>query len=292
MGRTRVYFLCAVWLAALLLVGGGTLRGETKSERMRRKRDPLGLYLGRDSLRIRMAETSRFAPYENNFFMLGMPVDRKPTKENSGVMFQISIQQRFFRRPLFWNSNFYVAYTQRSFWDIFLESSPFDDNNYNPSLHYTLPVMFRGYFAGVVDLGLEHLSNGRDGADSRSLNSISLRLKYYPHILFMIDLKAWLPFLYKEDNPDYFEYAGYGRVGLLFRYPRGGLRSSIYLNPSDKFRNWNVTYELGYSPWENYTVYFFLRFYSGYAERLLRYKEYTCNARVGITLAPSFMLFY
>lgn len=49
MGRMRVYFLCAVWLAAWLLVGVGTLRGETKSERMRRKRDPLGLYLGRDS---------------------------------------------------------------------------------------------------------------------------------------------------------------------------------------------------------------------------------------------------
>ena len=45
MGRTRVYFLCAVWLAAWLLVGGGMLRGETKSEQMRRKRDPLGLYL-------------------------------------------------------------------------------------------------------------------------------------------------------------------------------------------------------------------------------------------------------
>ena len=67
----------------------------------------------------------------------------------------------------------YLAYSQLMFWDFWRFSAPFREINYNPELIWRfesgnnflgdISILFLDYF----QIGLEHLSNGKDGADSR-----------------------------------------------------------------------------------------------------------------------------
>jgi hypothetical protein len=78
--------------------------------------------------------------------------------------------------------NLYFAYTQFSLWDLHSASKPFEDTNYRPSLYYYLSDT--GVKNSVISRlsiasGFEHESNGRAGADSRSINTLFLKPTMY-----------------------------------------------------------------------------------------------------------------
>lgn len=99
-----------------------------------------------------------FEKYKPAFFLLGKP-DTKV---------QVSI-----KTPILKDFPLYIGYTQLMMWDLFHESSPFRDINYNPELFYRFG--FDGPLPAIVDLGYEHESNGKDGPDSRSWNRAYVR---------------------------------------------------------------------------------------------------------------------
>ncbi len=108
-------------------------------------------------------ETSEPIPYleryKSTFFLVGKPLTKV----------QISFKVELVREvPL----NF--GYSQLMIWDLFTPSSPFRDINYNPDFFYRMTVSEKDY--RLLDLGaIEHESNGRSGAESRSWNRIYLR---------------------------------------------------------------------------------------------------------------------
>lgn len=121
--------------------------------------------------------------------------------------------------------NLYLGYTQFSLWDLGEESKPFRDTNYRPSLFYYLSdtgvrngVISRLSFAG----GLEHESNGKDGADSRSVNTAFIKPTFY-----LGDVSDWhwtvTPKIYyyieKSNNPDIANYRGYADLKLAYGKP-------------------------------------------------------------------------
>src|SRR3546814_9456676 len=66
-----------------------------------------------------------------------------------------------------------LAYTQRMFWDLESKSSPFRNIDFQPELIYITPTVgLTGDIAMTVQAGIRHESNGRDGPQSRSINSI------------------------------------------------------------------------------------------------------------------------
>ena len=103
-------------------------------------------------------------------------------------------------------------YTQRLFWDLGGDSSPFRNIDFMPELFYLLPAVSKGTLAFGGQAGLRHESNGRDGLASRSLNTLYVqpvatipigdyKLSLGPRYSFYVgDL---------EDNPDVKRYRGH-----------------------------------------------------------------------------------
>lgn len=148
--------------------------------------------------------------------------------DGANAKFQISFKYRIFEgeNPSSKGvlNNLYFAYTQFSLWDLHDESRPFRDTNYRPSLYYYLSDT--GVKNSVISrlsiaTGFEHESNGRDGDQSRAVNTLFVKPTMY-----FGDQTDWhwrvAPKLYayvgKSDNEDIAHYRGY--MDLLVAYGR------------------------------------------------------------------------
>ena len=121
--------------------------------------------------------------------------------------------------------NLYFGYTQFSLWDLSATRGPFRDTNYRPSLFYYLSdtgVQNRVIRRLSLAAGLEHESNGRDGDQSRSINTVFVKPTFY-----LGDMTNWhwsvSPKLYyyieKNDNSDIASYRGYMDLKLAYGKP-------------------------------------------------------------------------
>ncbi|MGO4328312.1 phospholipase A [Cupriavidus sp. 2TAF22] len=149
--------------------------------------------------------------------------------DGANAKFQLSFKFRIFEgenpssRSLL--DNLYFGYTQFSLWDLAGDSHPFRDTNYRPSLFYYLSdtgVHNRTISRLSLAAGLEHESNGRDGDQSRSINTVFVK-----PTLYLGDLSSWhwsvSPKLYyyleKNDNTDIASYRGYMDLKLAYGKP-------------------------------------------------------------------------
>lgn len=172
-----------------------------------------------------------FGMYHDNYFITGIPTNKGINKHTADAKFQISIRQRLFKNILPFNSFMMLTYTQKSFWDIYEESSPFGDSNYNPGLVITAPIIRDNTLRGVMSFAFEHESNGRDGLDSRSWNYFTLSGVYFYNICFWIQAKVWYGWL-GEENSDLFKFRGYGLLALNYKSLSDRFGASIIINPS------------------------------------------------------------
>lgn len=226
-----------------------------------------------------------FGMYKDNYFITGIPLNRKVTHKTADAKFQISFRHRLTNTILPFNSFLVLAYTQVSFWDIYDESSPFADNNYNPSLLLAKPIIIHDELRGLVSISIEHESNGKAGEDSRSWNFISL---YGVHSFakhFYVQLRVWYGNLASE-NKDLFKYRGYGILTLNYWSPREKFWCSLEINPCKSFSSINTQLQLNYKWVLTANQYLFLQWYNGFGEELLDYKKYTSMVRIGICLRP------
>jgi phospholipase A1 len=111
-----------------------------------------------------------FSMYKDNYVITGVPLNRGINKYTADIKFQLSIRQRLTKAVLPYNTFLMLTYTQKSFWDVYVKSSPFKDNNYNPGLSLVKPVIYRNHLYGVATLAFEHESNGKERLDSRGWN--------------------------------------------------------------------------------------------------------------------------
>lgn len=149
--------------------------------------------------------------------------------DGANAKFQISFKYRIFEGedP---NSksvldNLYFAYTQFSLWDLAGDSRPFKDTNYRPSLYYYLSdtgVKNSLISRMSIATGFEHESNGRDGDDSRAVNTVFVKPTMY-----FGDQTDWhwrvAPKIYayvgKSDNEDIAHYRGYMDLNIAYGRP-------------------------------------------------------------------------
>lgn len=249
---------------------------------------PKYLEISEDEL-VRMADKlPSFAVYKDTYFITGVPINEEITNESADATFQISIRQRLTKSVLPFKTFFYLTYTQKSFWDIYAESSPFRDTNYNPGIGLGKYLLFNNKVVGAAFLQLKHESNGRDGDDSRSWNYMSLSMKYYFNLRFNISGELWLPYVDGGNNKDLLDYKGLGFLSLNYISQKSKWWISADINPRKGFFNVNTTLTAGFRISERSNQYLFARFYQGYGESLLDYNKYTMNVRVGICIKPDF----
>jgi phospholipase A1 len=194
----------------------------------------------------------------------------------------------------------WIGYTQVSHWQIWNEegSRPFRESSYEPEILYTWePSGWEkgGWRVGHLGLALNHNSNGRGGADSRSWNRV---------IAFaradlgdtMVTLRAWSRI--REggvvDNPEIEDYYGRADLQVSHQWPGGTLLQATgrhSLRGGDRSRGaiqLDLSLPLCGESWPRWLCADNLRahaqFFRGYAESLIDYNHLDTYWGVGLSL--------
>lgn len=208
------------------------------------------------------------------------------------LIFQLSGKWRVF------GSDFYLAYTQKSFWQFVNneESSPFRETNYNPEVFYRWELDKKRYNYWALDMGAEHESNGQAFSDpvnrSRSWNRVYVapfqaKGRHLAYLKFWYRLPEDEPSSLTnqdgDDNPNITDYLGYGE--LTFSRQIGGdqlLTGMIRGNPATGYGAVQFTWSM---PSEEGWVFWGASVFHGYGESLLFYDEEITRVMLGVMLA-------
>lgn len=233
-----------------------------------------------------------FGIYKDNFFITGIPLNQKITNNTADAMFQISIRHRLTKSILPFGTFAYLTYTQKSFWNIYAESSPFRDTNYNPGVGLAKAILHKNRLLGVAFMQIKHESNGREKEESRSWNYLSLAAKYYINPQFNISGEFWLPYVDGDNNKDLLDYKGLGQINVSLTDARQKWWLEMQLNQRKGFGNINTIASIAFKVSKSSNQYLFLRFQDGYGDSLLDYNKYSMNVRIGMCIKPDFYSIY
>jgi phospholipase A1/A2 len=231
---------------------------------------------------------NHLSPYEPIYFLLG----NYPAAE-----FQLSMKFQLFdlTNSFAVVTNLYFAYTQTSYWDLISSDPSFFDTSYKPSMFAYFPGLWtRKDDAIQFDLqgGVEHESNGRGGAQERSIYTAYLQPRITfgkpGHLQFALQPRAWTYFWVGNNNPNIAAYRGYAdlhafltlkpepnswanfQVETRFRIGDGGAHPGIQIDGRYKFPHFNPTIDVQY--------------FEGYGQTLRQYNKEAHGLRVGLCL--------
>lgn len=238
-----------------------------------------------DSLLYAFDKLPSFGIYKDNYIVAGGNVTGKPSGTTSDAKFQISVRQRLTNSKLPFKTYLFLTYTQKALWDIFRNSFPFRDINYNPTIGIGKALIVNHRFLGTVVFQLEHESNGKDGSDSRSWNKISLTSNLIFDQNWSIQAKAWIPIIDGQGNRDITRYAGWATIGGEYKSSDTKYIFSVVVNKRSvpNFSS-NIILNLAVRLFNDENQYLFAEFYNGYGECLLDYKEYRQRLRLGFVI--------
>jgi outer membrane phospholipase A len=223
------------------------------------------------------------------------------TKETQ-VKFQFSF--KFDLWPSTSQHTVYLAYTQKSLWDLYDTSAPFRESNYAPEIfyaHYHSEVRGHpnpgcGLFSEQV--GLEHESNGEAGDASRGWNRVFAEAQatcYGKPTYGLLGLRLWYPFLFSE-NPAIRKTQGYGELllgagldddashmnGLVTVTLRKGTSRQLAKGSLLLDARWRPTYQRLIGKAWKFAPYLWFQLFAGYGETMGTYDSPSTSARVGI----------
>lgn len=243
------------------------------------------------SAAILPVETRRLSFHDPILFMVGR-------NGGNNAKLQLSFRFRLFQpddphsRGVL--DNLYLNYTQFSIWDLQGESKPFYDTNYRPNLSYYLPdVGWTPSWLSRLSLetGVEHESNGRDGPQSRSINTLFFRPGLYfgnPNDRYFVIAPKFYIYLEKSDNPDIADYRGY--VDLRFALGKAdNFELAATLRKGSRADHGSIEAQLSYPLAQLLTGtagYLVASYFYGEGESLLDYKRRLIpQFRIGYSLS-------
>lgn len=216
---------------------------------------------------------------------------------------QLSFRLDFFPNLLGLHEIYSVAYTQRSFWQVYAPSAPFRENNFNPEVFVTFPILFMKIPVKTLSVGFAHQSNGQGNITTRDINSSSagslapyLRNRSrswnyaWASTIFQFgsvftEFKAWyrFPDHGEDDNPGLTDYIGNGQVKLILPYGK----SMTTLTLRQSFFDWKGSQELSWSyPFSNKeSVFWYMKVFTGYGESLIDYNNYITKFSMGFSFS-------
>ena len=230
-----------------------------------------------------------FGIYKDNYFTLGTALNEQPTKFNSDVKFQISFRQRLTRSTLPFHSHLFLSYSQKAMWNIFEESLPFHDLNFNPGIGVQKLIFYKGKLVGNAIIMVEHESNGRDGEASRSWNKVSFSGSAIIDPRLMVHGKVWIPIIDGQQNKDILKYSGIFQAGAQFiSSNKRWVADVTFVKRQGWNFNFNTIVNVGFRIRKKDNQFLMLHFYDGYGENMLDYNKYHCRLRLGLLIRPTF----
>lgn len=246
-------------------------------------------------------------------------VNHWPGNDNAQIKFQISMAFRVLEPNLYvLKYNLfpaYVAYTQKSFWNVGQKSMPFEESNYNPEffLDYPVNAVIIGRFTlrNIIISPIEHESNGLAGAQTRSWNRHYVLIRFgleskekleVTNSLIFDKASLYVKLWYASDCSDqdaylksignkakFLDYMGRGEIGISVRnfLWRGSLRNHqlnvktpVFSDIRKNFYEFEFRQQL---PNLNFALY--LQYWHGYGETLLRFDEFGKRSFVGLSFS-------
>lgn len=247
--------------------------------------NPIATY-NADSVREVLDKMPYFTLFKDNYFIGGTTIGHKPTAANSDVKFQLSIAQRLTKSKLPFDTYLFIQYTQKAFWNVFQESLPMRDLNFNPGIGLGHLIIRHNKFIGKGYLMLEHESNGKDSTASRSWNRISMAADVVLTKNWEVQFQTWIPIVDGKYNKDLLKYKGIFQMVGNFRTDNRRFNCALILTKRKTWWSFNTQVELSYKFNNNENQYFFLQYYNGYGENLLEYNKFKSMLRIGFVIKP------
>jgi phospholipase A1 len=254
---------------------------------------------GQDSLPARYSRgTDAFHSYLPSY--IGYTVHNSDSDNTKELKFQFSVKYEFIE-----NSEWYFAYTQKSFWSTQKASAPFRETNFTPETFWLykadnlpwLPVIQAGIF--------RHESTGEEGIGSHGWNITYVEPAFHWGGLYIIP-RIWAPSVLHgfdekkaaTDNPDIFRYFGYGKLSAIYGSNSDiQLALSLQYAPKDNSTTWEGQADiawrsmaaafnklLGISYIPKWNPSYFVQARNGYGEGLKTYNAKTSSVIVGVSL--------
>jgi len=220
-----------------------------------------------------------------------------PTNENYRQIeakLQISLRAKVIEDLLLPGANLWVAYTQRSLWQIWdsADSAPFRSTDYQPEAIYVVPVPANmgelpfGWNLRMLQLGFAHQSNGQQDPLSRSWNRAYVGAGL-EHGNFGVMLKAnhRLHEKNKDDNPDLTDFIGLGEVAM--NWFAGSATVNLSWRPNlHAIDRGSLQLDWTYPVFANQPagLRWYVQMFSGFGETLLDYNHRQTRLGAGLTL--------
>lgn len=211
--------------------------------------------------------------------------DSKP--QHTEAKFQVSFKVKIWEDILGHDVDLWFAYSQLAFWQVYNTgfSSPFRETNYEPELllNFRTDYNLFGLKGKLINIGLNHQSNGRGEPLSRSWNRAVANFGF-ERDQFNLYLKTWYRIPEKEkddDNPDIDKYLGYGELwGYYFwKHHRFAVMVRNNLRSDNKGA---VQLEWAFPLIERVSAY--LQYFNGYGESLIDYNKSVNRFSIGFML--------
>jgi len=237
----------------------------------------------------------------------GDPTLQDPTIDGTHYIqtetkFQISVRADYLIKWFGFRQMWTGAYTQTSYWQLFIESSPFRETNYKPELFVTFPFYHKLDAIGMkaISFGYKHSSNGQpdsnstvrvredgpyEGSRSRSWNRLYVR-SYFQWENIFAELTIWHRM--KEDyatndNPDITDF--YGQGSLELGYIREKLLTRVTMRQSFKSGNFSGELEMSHPLPLSDNVFFYLQACTGYGQSLIDYDKHVDQIGFGFSIS-------
>lgn len=209
--------------------------------------------------------------------------------EHTEAKFQLSLKTKIWQGVFGDAGDLWLGYTQASHWQVYNErhSRPFRETDYQPAAmlifntHYNV-FGWQGRLAGV---GVNHQSNGRGGALSRSWNRIIARVGF-ERPGWTVMFRPWWRISERrgnDDNPDISDYMG--RADLRVVHEWNGQELSVLMRHS--LRSGARSHGAVQLDWA-FPIEGHLRghvqFFDGYGESLIDYNHHSAYIGLGISL--------
>jgi len=258
---------------------------------------------------------SPVAEHKVNYFS----INRWPGNNNAQAKFQISMKFQVLEPNLYVLKHnifpAYVAYTQKTLWNVGQQSRPFEESAINPEffLDYPVNAVITGRFKlrNIVISPIEHESNGLAGDQSRSWNRQYVLIKFgleskeklevtnsFLSDKALLYIKLWQASSYSDQtaylqsigsNDKFLDYMGQGEIGVSVRnfLWGGSIRNHQLDIKTPIFRDYKKnSYEVEFRqqlPNMNFALY--LQYWYGYGETLMRFDQFGRRSFVGLSFS-------
>jgi phospholipase A1 len=213
-------------------------------------------------------------------------VDKYVKLDQVETKFQLSFKVKIAQDIFFGKADLWMAYTQKSYWQIFNKefSRPFRETNYEPELILNVPAEFNflGLHGKMFGMSLNHQSNGRTETLTRSWNRIIGFVAFEDRNWSLI-VRSWYAVEIQE-NPDIKDFTGRGDVTFVYVLNKNILTAhGQHSLRTGEFNNGSIQLDWGFPIQGNLRGHF--QFFHGYGDALIDHDYKQTIFGIGVSFA-------